>query len=67
MNKNKPTVFISHSFSDEGWTREFANSLQQRGLKVWLDSNAIHLGHSLTEATEKGLPGAPGSRPFFGR
>ena len=55
MVMNKPTVFISHSFSDEGWTREFANSLQQRGLKVWLDSNALHLGHSLTEATEKGL------------
>jgi ABC-type branched-subunit amino acid transport system substrate-binding protein len=52
---NRPTVFISHSFSDEGWTREFANSLQQRGVKVWLDSNAIHAGHSLTEAIEKGL------------
>ncbi len=52
---NKPTVFISHSFSDEGWTREFASSLQQRGVKVWLDSNSNHQGHSLTEAIEKGL------------
>jgi TIR domain len=55
MNKSKPTVFISHSFSDESWTREFANSLQQRGLKVWRDSNGIHRGHSLTEGIERGL------------
>jgi predicted nucleotide-binding protein len=52
---DKGRVFISHSSSDETWAREFANSLQQRGLKVWFDSNAIHSGQSLTQAVEKGL------------
>jgi predicted nucleotide-binding protein len=51
---DKPTVFISHSFSDENWVREFANSLQQRGLSVWSDE-PVPLGQSWTEAIEKGL------------
>ncbi|SRR5713101_8919192 len=52
---DKPSVFISHSFSDENWVREFANSLEQRGLNVWFDSHSIPLGQSWTEAIEKGL------------
>jgi hypothetical protein len=52
---SKGRVFISHSSSDEAWAREFGHSLQQRGLKVWFDSNAIHSGQSLTAAVEKGL------------
>jgi hypothetical protein len=52
---SKPSVFISHSFSDDRWAREFANSLHQRGVKVWLESTAIHSGQSLIEASEKGL------------
>jgi len=48
-------VFISHSFSDEGWVREFANSLQERGLKVWFDAHEVPMGQSWTEALEKGL------------
>src|SRR5229473_6728529 len=52
---DKGRVFISHSSSDEAWTRKFANSLQRHGLSVWFDSNAIHPGQSLTEAVERGL------------
>lgn len=52
---SKGRVFISHSSSDAAWAREFGHSLQQRGLKVWFDSNAIHSGQSLSEAVEKGL------------
>ena len=52
---DKPSVFISHSISDENWVREFANSLEQRGLNVWFDSHSIPLGQSWTEAIEKGL------------
>jgi predicted nucleotide-binding protein len=51
---DKPRVFISHSFSDENWVREFANSLQQRGLTVWFDK-PVPLGQSWTEGIEKGL------------
>jgi predicted nucleotide-binding protein len=52
---DKPSVFISHSFSDESWVRQFANSLQERGLKVWFDAHEVPWGQSLTEAVEKGL------------
>jgi hypothetical protein len=52
---DKPKVFISHSFSDKSWAREFANSLQHRGLSVWFDSSAINSGQSLTESVERGL------------
>jgi len=37
------------------WAREFANSLQQRGLKVWFDSSAIHPGQAWEKEVEKGL------------
>jgi four helix bundle protein len=49
---DKPRVFISHPFSDENWVREFAKSLQQRGLNVWFDSHSIPLGlaHQLRRA-----------------
>lgn len=52
---DNPRVFISHSFSDETWVREFANSLQERGLKVWFDAHEVPMGQSWTEAVEKGL------------
>jgi predicted nucleotide-binding protein len=51
----KPRVFISQSYSDNGWAREFANSLQERGLRVWFDAGSIRVGRSITEALEKGL------------
>jgi len=52
---SKPRVFISHSFSDAGWARQFANSLERRGLKVWFDADAVQSGQSLSAAIEKGL------------
>jgi hypothetical protein len=52
---DKLKVFISHSSSDKAWAREFANSLQQRGLKVSFDSNSIPDGQSWREEVEKGL------------
>lgn len=52
---SNPKVFISHSVSDSAWAREFANSLQQRGLRVSFDASANPSGHSWKEAVEKGL------------
>jgi len=51
----KPKVFISHSSLDNGWAREFANSLEQRGLEVWFDSSTARLGQSWRKELEKGL------------
>jgi len=52
---DKQRVFISHSSTDKVWAQEFANSLQQRGLEVWFDSNAIRPGQSWRKEVEKGL------------
>jgi|SRR5277367_232440 hypothetical protein len=52
---DKPKVFISNSFSDDGWAQAFANSLHRRGVKVWLDSNDLQIGKPLKDAIEKGL------------
>jgi nucleoside 2-deoxyribosyltransferase len=48
-------VFISHSFSDEPWVREFSAALRKRGLQVWEDQHSIRPGESLREEIEKGL------------
>ena len=50
-----PTVFISHSFSDENWVREFGQSLTHHGWNVWPDHHAIQVGNSWREAMEKRL------------
>jgi len=52
---DKTRVFISHSHSDEGWVRQFASSLEQHGVDVWLDYHSLQWGESITEAVEKGL------------
>ena len=54
MEKHSP-IFISHSFSDEPWVREFAAALRKHGLHVWEDQHSIRPGESLREEIEKGL------------
>ena len=53
--ETRSRVFISHSFSDEPWVREFAAALRKRGLHVWEDQHSIRPGESLREEIEKGL------------
>jgi predicted nucleotide-binding protein len=53
MDKQK--VFISHSALDNGWSRQFASSLERRGLRVLFASSAVHSGQTLVEAMEYGL------------
>jgi hypothetical protein len=52
---DKPKVFISHSRLDNGWSRQFASSLQQHGLRVLFASSAVDSGKTLVEAIEYGL------------
>jgi hypothetical protein len=52
---DKPRVFISHSALDSTWARDFAISLQERGIKVLFASSAAHSGETLAEAFEYGL------------
>jgi TIR domain len=53
MDKQK--VFISHSVLDNGWSRQFASSLREHGLKVLFASSAVHSRQTLVEAMEYGL------------
>ncbi len=48
-------VFISYPFSEANWARDFAKSLQERGLDVWLDQDRIRAGDPVLEAIESGL------------
>ena len=55
---NDPQVFISYSQDDAAWARSFAEALQQRGVRVWLDQFQIAAGESLRDALETGLRGS---------
>jgi hypothetical protein len=53
-----PQVFISYSQDDADWARSFAEALQQRGVRVWLDQFQVAAGESLRDALETGLRGS---------
>lgn len=50
----KETVFLSYPRSDEAWAHEFAKSLSDRGVGVWLDQ-PVRAGDFWRDAVEKGL------------
>jgi hypothetical protein len=52
-----PRVFISYSptDADRDWVRSFAQSLQRRGARVWLDEFEVAPGDPVREAAEQGL------------
>jgi hypothetical protein len=54
----KEKIFISYSHADSQWAKEFALSLRQRGVDVWLDQLEIKPGEPLSEAIERGLRGS---------
>jgi hypothetical protein len=55
---NPRNIFISHSRADREWVRAFAESLQAKGVQVWLDDMQIPPGERLEDAIEKGLRGS---------
>src|SRR4051812_49118779 len=49
-------VFISHASEDkDGFVRELATCLRNRGVAVWYDDYALRLGDSLSASISKGL------------
>ena len=50
-----PKVFISYSHNDSEWVREFANTLKDLNVAVWLDEWEIAAGESFVDALETGL------------
>lgn len=54
---SKPTVFVSyaHSADQAGWVQQFADSLGEQGVDVWLDSDRIKPGESIPDAIGSGL------------
>lgn len=53
MATNK--IFISHSSTDKGWAREFAQRLSGVGADVWFDEFNIKPGDSISESVERGM------------
>jgi nucleoside 2-deoxyribosyltransferase len=51
-------VFISYSNPDSDWAKSFADALERRGLRVWLDKSEIQAGEDWREALESGLRGS---------
>ena len=50
-----PDVFISHSSSDNDFTRELADALTLAGIDVWVDFDRIDQGATFTRAIEQAL------------
>ena len=42
-----PSVFLSHSWNDEFFTRRLAETLQDAGVYVWIDEAELRVGDSL--------------------
>jgi nucleoside 2-deoxyribosyltransferase len=51
----KPEIFVSYSYKEAAWAKEFAQALSQRGVRVWIDQLAVKAGESIREAVEKGF------------
>ena len=55
-NPEQYDVFISHASEDkESFVNEFADELQKRGVKVWIDALSIGWGDSLRSKIDSGL------------
>ena len=46
------SVFLSHSHSDEAFTRRLSEALQAHGIHTWLDEAEIRVGDSLIQKIE---------------
>ncbi len=55
MPKAKPSVFISHSWSDRDWVHELVDSLERLGQEVWTDSDGLSSSESFQQSLEKRL------------
>lgn len=52
MSKQRYFISYANNGPDRKWIRAFAEALQRRGARVWLDELAVRAGESLREATE---------------
>jgi hypothetical protein len=56
--RRRPLVFFSHTHSDEGRVRPFADAIRSHGLDVWMYEERIRPGDSLLETISRGLRSA---------
>jgi len=52
---DKPQVFIAYSSNDKEFAEEIAESLQKRGLRIWIDIQQIKPGDKLIQKIKEGL------------
>ncbi len=56
--KRHPLVFFSHTHTDKGRIRPFADAIRSHGVEVWMDEERISPGDSLLETISHGLRSA---------
>lgn len=52
---DKKRVFVSHSSADKPFVRRLAEELKARDVHVWLDEEALEVGHSISQGISEGL------------
>ncbi len=52
---SNPKIFVSYPGRDADWARSFAQALEHRGLRIWLDQFQVAPGDSVRDAVEAGL------------
>lgn len=57
-NGDMPTVFLSHSHSDNEFTERLASDLERQGITVWYDGWDLDIGHDLTIKIQEGIHGS---------
>lgn len=63
----KYDVFLAHNSLDKPLVREIAKQLKQRGLKPWLDEEAILAGQIIQEEIQKIIPQIKAAAFFIGQ
>lgn len=53
--RKRPSVFMSHSWSDKTFVRKLAADLRDIGIRVWLDEAEIRIGDSLIQKIREGI------------
>lgn len=48
-------IFLSYSSDDSAWVNRLRDDLQERGVKVWIDTEGIRPGRRLSKEIQSGI------------
>ena len=55
LQPDRADVFLSYSSADAQWVCTLKDTLQSRGIRVWMDQNEIRPGDLFAEALNQGI------------